>query len=107
MFFDLPLVAPDGPRDATGRDRRHPASRRLVTVKGQATDARFVDRVGRSSGRVHPSGSTRIHIQRRPEVRGQLGMIKRIAPPIDRRFQGRALMDGAAGSALVAGAKGC
>jgi O-antigen ligase len=31
-------------------------------------------------------------------------MIKRIAPPIDRRFQGRALMDGAAGSALVVGA---
>ena len=31
-------------------------------------------------------------------------MIKRIAPPIDRRFEGRALMDGAAGSALVVGA---
>ena len=31
-------------------------------------------------------------------------MIKRVAPPIDRRFQGRALMDGAAGSALVVGA---
>ena len=31
-------------------------------------------------------------------------MIKRIAPLIDRRFQGRALMDGAAGSALVVGA---
>jgi O-antigen ligase len=31
-------------------------------------------------------------------------MIKRIAPPIDRRFQGRTLMDGAVGSALVVGA---
>jgi len=31
-------------------------------------------------------------------------MIKRIAPLIDRRFEGRALMDGAAGSALVVGA---
>ena len=31
-------------------------------------------------------------------------MIKRIAPAIDRRFEGRALMDGAAGSALVVGA---
>jgi hypothetical protein len=28
-------------------------------------------------------------------------MIKRIAPAIERRFEGRALMDGAAGSALV------
>jgi O-antigen ligase len=31
-------------------------------------------------------------------------MITRIAPPIDRRFKGRVLMDGAAGSALVVGA---
>ena len=31
-------------------------------------------------------------------------MIRRIAPPIDRRFEGRALLDGAAGSALVVGA---
>ena len=31
-------------------------------------------------------------------------MIKRIGPAIDSRFEGRALMDGAAGSALVAGA---
>jgi O-antigen ligase len=31
-------------------------------------------------------------------------MIKRVAPPIDGRFEGRALIDGAAGSALVAGA---
>ncbi len=31
-------------------------------------------------------------------------MIKRIAPPIHGRFEGRALMDGAAGSALVVGA---
>jgi O-antigen ligase len=31
-------------------------------------------------------------------------MIKRIAPAIDRRFEGRALMDGAAGSVLVVGA---
>ena len=31
-------------------------------------------------------------------------MINRVARPIDRRFQGRALMDGAAGSALVVGA---
>jgi O-antigen ligase len=31
-------------------------------------------------------------------------MIQRIAPPTDRRFEGRALMDGAAGSALVVGA---
>ena len=31
-------------------------------------------------------------------------MIKRIAPPIDRRFQGRTLTDGAVGSALVVGA---
>ena len=31
-------------------------------------------------------------------------MIKRIGPAIDRRFEGRALMDGAAGSALVVGA---
>jgi O-antigen ligase len=31
-------------------------------------------------------------------------MIKRIAPAIERRFEGRALMDGAAGSALVVGA---
>ena len=43
-------------------------------------------------------------IQCRPEVIRQPGMIKRIAPPIDRRFEGRALMDGAAGSALVVGA---
>ena len=40
----------------------------------------------------------------RPEVTGQPGMIKRIAPAIDRWFEGRALMDGAAGSALVVGA---
>ena len=31
-------------------------------------------------------------------------MIRRVAPLIDRRFEGRALMDGAAGSALVVGA---
>ena len=31
-------------------------------------------------------------------------MIKRFAPAIERRFEGRALMDGAAGSALVVGA---
>ena len=31
-------------------------------------------------------------------------MTKRIALPIGRRFEGRALMDGAAGSALVVGA---
>jgi O-antigen ligase len=31
-------------------------------------------------------------------------MIQRIAPPIDRRFEGRALMDGAVGSALAVGA---
>ena len=31
-------------------------------------------------------------------------MIQRIAPPVDRRFEGRALMDGAAGSALAVGA---
>ena len=38
------------------------------------------------------------------DVPGQLGVIKRIAPAIDRRFEGRALTDGAAGSALVLGA---
>ena len=78
-----------GRRD--GGDRERPGHRCPV-VEGR-----------RSSGRVIEA-ARRDDVQCRPEVRGQPGMIKRIAPPIDRRFQGRALMDGAAGSALVVGA---
>ena len=72
------------------------------TVNGQATDARSSEAVAAPDGPIN--SARRDDAQCRPEVTGQPGMIKRIAPPIDRRFEGRALMDGAAGSALVVGA---
>ena len=89
------------PRDATGRDRRY--RRRDGGDRERPGHRCPVVGGRRSSGRVIEA-ARRDDVQCRPEVRGQPGMIKRIAPPIDRRFEGRALMDGAAGSALVVGA---
>ena len=92
---------PDGPRGATGHDRRYRRrddgdrerpGHRCPVVGGRRSPGRVIDAARRDD------------VQCRPEVTRRPGMIKRIAPPIDRRFEGRALMDGAAGSALVVGA---
>ena len=93
------------------KDMGAPATRQVADRRYRRRDGDDRERPGhrcpvvggrRSSGRVIEA-ARRDDVQCRPEVRGQPGMIKRIAPPINSRFQGRALITGAAGSALVVG----